>query len=896
MEAGSSAAFAARLRETVAAGSRGVTARVSVDVDRDRFRQAFAQVAAEVPGLLSGPVQRVGQSFSALGQSVATSGAQMGAGLASVVNPATLAAVAIGGTVAALFTIGPAASAAAGAIGVVAGALGAVPAGFAGLGATVATFGLALKGVGERFKETAKGAGGAGQSAAAAGRQIAAAQRGVAQAQRGLAAAERNYSNALGESLRAQRAVSEARRAAVRRIEDLGRALRGAALDERDAALRVEEAQKALSEAYRSGDPLAIKRAVLDLEQAQFAAEEAAQATKDAADAKVEADRKGVEGSDEVVAALDRQRSANDALLSAADGLKSAQEGLVAANESLAAAQEKTGASAGGVAKELTKLSPAALAFVDAVKGLKPAFESLRLDVQERAFKGLDKTVRQVGSAWLPQLRTTLGSYADTFNRFFRNLGSNISQPQFIRNIGAGAESIRQALSRIGDAVSGPLVDAFGRLSRAAKPFVDAFGDEVSKLVRDFSAWVAAADKSGKLESFFERTGGYLRDFFKIGRSVGSIFKSLTVILFGADAGKGSGVVETFQGIADFLNDPENRRQIAEWIAKMKEFGRILLQDVIPAVVGFVFAVQDLADKISGAYNTVKGFFTDIGETVDGWAASVGGTLSALPGQIGGWLSSIPDTVGGFFTSATGRATTTVAGWLGRVSTQFTSVRTRVTTTLSGLPGQLAGLFQSAVNRAAGVLGTLAGRAGTAASNTAARIRGALSGTGRDMYDAGRNLVIGLWNGIVSLSSWLGDRVRGFARYVVNQFRAGFSIGSPSKLMATEVGRWLPPGLAKGMDSAVGTVEAARDRMIAAAVPDVSDSYALRIAPVADPYAGGAAVAAPTTGGQQVAIAWVGDAPGSFTRWVRDNVRVYHGGDANAAFGRAPTAALAAGR
>ncbi|MEU8334793.1 phage tail protein [Micromonospora tulbaghiae] len=896
-EPGSRSAYEARLRATVVAASRSVRATIPVEVDHNRFQRSVSSLAARLPQAFAGPVQRVGAAFNSLGQSALTTGGQLAAGLTSVVNPATMAAVAIGGTVLAFLTIGPAASAAAAAIGVVVGALGALPAGFVGLGATVATFGLALKGIGERFKETAKGAGGAGQSAAAAGRQIAAAQRGVAQAQRGLAAAERNYSNALGESLRAQRAINDARRVAARRIEDLGRALRGAALDERDAALRVEEAMVAMSEAWRSGDPLAIRRASLDLEQAQFAAEEAALATKDAAAAKADADRKGIEGSDEVVAALDRQRAANDALLSAADGLKSAQEGLVAANESLAAAQEKTGASAGGVAKELTKLSPAAQSFVNAVKSLKPAFESLRLDVQERAFKGLDKTVRQVGNAWLPQLRTTLGSYADTFNGFFRDLGKNISQPEFIKNIGAGAESIRGLLEKVGKEVSGPFVDAFGRLSRAAKPFIDALGDELSDLIKDFSAWITSADKSGKLENFFEKAGDFLRDVFDIGRSVASIFKSITEILFGADAGKGSGMKETFENIATFLKDPENQRRIAVWLASLKEFGRILIVDVIPAVTGFLFWLTGLVDKISGAYESVKGFFEGIGETVDGWASAVGGTLSGLPDKIGGWLSGIPDKVSGFFSSATQRVTTTVGGWLTSLSTQFTSVRTRVTTALSNVPNQLFGLFQSAVNRAANVLSTLAGRAGTAASNTASRIRSALANVGRDMYQAGRNVVFGLWDGIGSLGNWFRDRIRNFAASAVNAFKSAFGISSPSKVMATEVGRWLPPGIARGMDQSIGAVEAARDRMIAAAVPDVSDSYALRIAPVADPYAGGAAaVAAPAGGGQQVTVAWVGDAPGSFTRWVKDNVRVYHGGDANAAFGRAPTPQLAAGR
>lgn len=894
VEPGSRLAYETRLRAMVAQVSRSVRAEVEVHVDRNRFQQAVAAIASRLPTTLGSAFQRVGDTANATAQGVVTSMGQVAASLFSIVNPATLAAVAIGGTVAATLLLGPTAAAAAGGIGVLVGALAAAPAGFFGLGAVITTFALGLRGIADRFKETASGAGSAGQSAAAAARQMAAAQRGLAQAQRAQTAAERGYRSALAESLRAQRAVNEARQQARRRIEDLALSLLIAQNTERSAAIAVAEAQRALDEANRTGDPLEIARAQNDLERAELSAQEAARAARDAAEAKEDADKRGVEGSDEVTAALERQQQANDSLLSAADSVKSAQEGLAAASDAVAAANERTGTSAAGAAKKLLTLSPAATRFVDAVKSLKPAFSSLRLDVQERLFKGLDRTVLQVGTAWVGQLKTTLGSYADTFNEFFRDLGDTVSKPKFIEDIAAGAESVRQVIERIGRAVSGPFTEAMGKLSRAAKPFMDAFGDEVAKLVEDFSAWIGQADKSGKLQDFFEKTAGYLRDFFKVGRSVGRIFKSLVVILFGADAGKGSGVVETFERLADFLEDPENRKQIAEWVAKMKEFGRILLEDVLPPALRFLFWLEGLEEKLSGFKDAVGGLWSDITDGVGGFVDSVGTWLSELPGRIGGWLSGIPDSVGGFFSDATGRATRTVDGWLATASRQFGSVRGRVTGALSGLRDTLGGLLQGAVDRGAGVLGTLAGRAGTAASNAATRVRGALSGLGGDMYRIGQDVVRGLWNGIGDMGEWLRQRIRGFAGNVIGFFQQGFEVGSPSKRMADEVGRWLPAGLAVGMDDAVGVVKAARDRMIAAAIPEVDDAYQVKVAPVVDPYAGAAAaVPAPASTATTAQIEFVGDAPGSFMRWVKENVRVDFGGDANRAFGRAPTPVLA---
>ncbi|MET8278285.1 hypothetical protein [Micromonospora sp. NPDC005174] len=908
-EPGSRLAYEAKLRAMVAEVSRTIRVSIPVDVDHNRFQRAVAGLASSLPPGVAGAFQRLGDAANTAGTTVTQAIGAAATALTSMVNPAVLAAAAIGVTAAGLLLIGPAASAAAGAIGVLAGAIASIPAFAVGGGAVIGALALGLRGLGDAFKSTGKAAGGGGQSAAAGARQIAAAQRGIAQAQRGLIASERAYRNALAESLRAQRAIDDARKVAARRIQDLGRAVRGATVNEKEAALRVKEAELALREAFRDRNPLEMERAQIELEQAQLAAEDAIQASKDAAVAKADADRRGIEGSEEVVAALDRQRAANDQLLAAADGLKSAQESLTAANESLAAAQEKTGASAGGAAKEMIKLAPAAERFVQAIKDMKPAFENLRLDVQQRLFNGLDKTVRQVGTAWLPQLKTTLGSYADTFNGFFRNLGSSITKPKFIDDIAASAETGRQALEKIGDAVSGPLVDAFGRLSRAAKPFVDAFGDEFSDLVRDFSQWVKSADESGKLQEFFEKTSGYLHDFFRVGRAVASIFKSLTVILFGAeDNGKDSGVVDTLESLADYLNDPENRRQLAEFVASLKEFGRILIEDVIPPIAKVVFWFGSIPDKVRAAGDAITGAFDSVKRAVSDFVGGAALKFGALPGQIGGAVGAIGPVVSFGFTAALDNARRIVSAGLGvvqqhfaalrgRVQQHFAALRGRVQQALSSVPGVVSGLMNTSVGRAITSLATLPTRGAAAVAGLGSRIASTLGGLRGQMYNVGLNVVYGLWDGIAALSGWLRSKIYNFASSVINSFKIGFDSHSPSRRMANEVGRWLPPGLANGMDQAIGSVEAARDRMIAAAIPDVSDAYALNITPVVDPYgAAGATLNAPAQTANTTRLEFVGDAPGSFMRWVKDNVRISYGGDANQAFGRAPTAQLASGR
>lgn len=76
----------------------------------------------------------------------------------------------------------------------------------------------------------------------------------------------------------------------------------------------------------------------------------------------------------------------------------------------------------------------------------------------------------------------------------------------------------------------------------------------------------------------------------------------------------------------------------------------------------------------------------------------------------------------------------------------------------------------------------------------------------------GGDIVAGLWNGISDKVKWLKDKISGFVGDVTDWLKDKFGIHSPSKLMADEIGRWLPEGIAVGIsDNAKSTVNAMND-------------------------------------------------------------------------------------
>ncbi|MBE5881221.1 MAG: hypothetical protein E7289_02745 [Lachnospiraceae bacterium] len=79
----------------------------------------------------------------------------------------------------------------------------------------------------------------------------------------------------------------------------------------------------------------------------------------------------------------------------------------------------------------------------------------------------------------------------------------------------------------------------------------------------------------------------------------------------------------------------------------------------------------------------------------------------------------------------------------------------------------------------------------------------------------GSDIVTGLYNGINNKVQWLKDKIKGFVGDVTEWLKKFFEIGSPSKLMANEVGKWLPEGIAVGVkDNTKGLFNTLKDLAI----------------------------------------------------------------------------------
>lgn len=134
----------------------------------------------------------------------------------------------------------------------------------------------------------------------------------------------------------------------------------------------------------------------------------------------------------------------------------------------------------------------------------------------------------------------------------------------------------------------------------------------------------------------------------------------------------------------------------------------------------------------------------------------------------------------------------------------------------ASLPGKIGGWFGAARD---GAIGALSGLVGWV-TGLPGRILSAIGNMGSLLLSAGGDLLRGLWNGIAGAAGWLKNKVMGWAGSILPGWvKSILGIHSPSTVFA-DLGKWIPRGLAVGIETNLQPVEDASAAMSSAAMGD----------------------------------------------------------------------------
>ena len=242
----------------------------------------------------------------------------------------------------------------------------------------------------------------------------------------------------------------------------------------------------------------------------------------------------------------------------------------------------------------------------------------------------------------------------------------------------------------------------------------------------------------------------------------------------------------------------------AEIVTDLVEWGQQMLSNASMAMSNMLSKVSGIIQELPGkiwthlvnAVNKViawgQQMVSNASTAASNMLSKVSGIIQELPGKIWTHLVNTVNKVVAWGQQMVSNASTAASNMLSKVSS-----------TLQQLPGKVWDYLSQAAQKVVTWGTQLAQKGAAAATQLFNSIVNGLSSLPSKMAEIGGNIVSGIWNGISSGWNWLTNKVSNLANSLLDAAKDALGINSPSKEFADKVGRWIMPGVGKGLDKSM---------------------------------------------------------------------------------------------
>lgn len=250
--------------------------------------------------------------------------------------------------------------------------------------------------------------------------------------------------------------------------------------------------------------------------------------------------------------------------------------------------------------------------------------------------------------------------------------------------------------------------------------------------------------------------------------------------------------------------------KVAEWVFQM-------VQKAIEAGSGFLGRVVEFFTQLPGKiWEFLSGAVIKAAQWVYEMAShaleagkqflgNIVEFFSQLPGKIWEFLSGVFSKVVEWASNMAAKALETGKAFLDNVIEFFKE-----------LPGKIWDFLTGVVEKVTEWAKKLWEKGSEAAKMLVTAVVEGVTSLAGMMLDVGKAVVEGVWNGICSAKDAFVRNVKSFFSGIVDGVKDALGIHSPSKVMAAEVGQWLPPGIGEGFEGSMPALERQVDAEMAA--------------------------------------------------------------------------------
>ena len=384
--------------------------------------------------------------------------------------------------------------------------------------------------------------------------------------------------------------------------------------------------------------------------------------------------------------------------------------------------------------------------------------------------KGLGKMIEGLGVTLREGIKGLKGIFGGIIDVF---IGALTFNPDKIKE---GSDKVVEGLKTIGEGIATGLKDMFV-----------GFGELLWGLVVElFDFLIPGAGE--KLEEIRQN----IADFFTgiIDKVIGfkdSVIEWITTLWTNC----GESITGFISSVITYFTD-----FFGSLLSDFTEFVSNIISNVVDF---FAQIVQKVEDFFSERLDSLYVFITDVKQKVSDFVSEVKDKIVEFFGNVkqkaGELFTDIKDKVVNFFKNVKDQVVTFFNDNLNKIAFWVGSVKDKILTffgnILSHLGTFLSNLKNAIFNGLQNIFDSI-GQAGSWLFNKAAEI--------------GSNLVKGIWNGISNVKEWILNKIKGFGNDILDGLKNFFGIHSPSKVMADEVGQYLPLGIAEGIKDSKDSV------------------------------------------------------------------------------------------
>ena len=230
----------------------------------------------------------------------------------------------------------------------------------------------------------------------------------------------------------------------------------------------------------------------------------------------------------------------------------------------------------------------------------------------------------------------------------------------------------------------------------------------------------------------------------------------------------------------------------------------VIVVELAKAVPDIVAAIIDVLAELPGLIGEVFAeIVTDLVEWGQQMLSNASMAMSNMLSKVSGIIQELPGKIWTHLVNTVNKVVAWGQQMVSNASTAASNMLSKVSSTLQQLPGKVWDYLSQAAQKVVTWGTQLAQKGAAAATQLFNSIVNGLSSLPSKMAEIGSNIVSGIWNGISSGWNWLTNKVSNLANSLLDAAKDALGINSPSKEFADEVGRWIMPGVGKGLDKSM---------------------------------------------------------------------------------------------